>query len=370
MLLAAAGAAGLGFVSFAPNRILSGRPIPLWEAVGAVTLTVCGAMALTLAISVVGARQRWSDWLALAVALAALIGLPVVAGQAASGLVDGSPARVSLGAGFWTLLLAAALLGVDALQRLSLPLWLRSAVVIVSPLALLAAGIAGIFDDLSLAREYANRRDAFLGELGRHVILVAAAVATAALIGMPLGIAARARPRLGSSLFAVLNLLQTVPSIALFGLLIGPLSLLANSLPILQTLGLRGIGIAPALIALVLYSLLPVVRNTQAGLAAVPAAVVEAARGMGMARAQILWRVELPLAWPVLLAGLRVVTVQAIGLAVVAALIGAGGLGTFVFQGLGQNAVDLVLLGALATIAVALIADFSFQLLIAMAERT
>lgn len=368
MLLAAAGTAGFGFVSFAPNRILSGRPIPLWEAVGPLALGLCIAAAALLALASIRPR-RWSHWLSLAVALAAFTGLPVAAGSAASALVDGSPARVALGGGFWILLFAAALLAIDALQRLALPLWLRSIVVVAPPLALLAAGIGGNFDDLSLAREYANRRDMFRGELGRHLVLVGVAVGLAALVGMPLGLVARARPRLGRGLDAVLNLLQTVPSIALFGLLIGPLSMLASSLPILQTLGLRGIGIAPALIALVLYSLLPVVRNTQAGLAAVPTAVVDAARGMGMGPAQILWRVELPLAWPVLLAGLRVVTVQAIGLAVVAALIGAGGLGTFVFQGLGQNAVDLVLLGALATIAVALIADFGFQLLIATAGR-
>lgn len=369
MLLGCAGAAGLGFVGFAPNRILSGRPIPLWEALGPATLTVCAGMGLMLAACVAMPRKRWADWLALAVALAACIGLPIAAGQAASALVDGSPARVALGGGFWVLYFAAALLAVDAAQRLRLPLSLRSALAVAPALALLAAGTVGAFDDLSLAREYANRREAFLDELGRHVVLVAAAVGLATLIGVPLGLVARARPRWGGGLFAVLSLLQTLPSIALFGLLIGPLSWLAASLPALQAMDVRGIGIAPALIALVLYSLLPVARNTRSGLAAVPAGAVEAARGMGMRPAQILWRVEVPLAWPVLLAGLRLVTVQAIGLAVVAALIGAGGLGTFVFQGLGQNAVDLVLLGALATIVVALAADLGFQLLIAAAGR-
>jgi osmoprotectant transport system permease protein len=170
-------------------------------------------------------------------------------------------------------------------------------------------------------------------------------------------------------LFAILNLLQTVPSIALFGLLIVPLSALATAMPALGRLGIGGIGVAPAVIALVLYALLPVVRSTVAGISGVAAALIDAARGMGMTRHQRFWRVELPLAAPVLLAGLRIVTVQAIGLAVVAALIGAGGLGSFVFEGLGQYAADLVLLGALPAIVLALAADFLLQIVASLLRR-
>jgi osmoprotectant transport system permease protein len=160
-----------------------------------------------------------------------------------------------------------------------------------------------------------------------------------------------------------------VPSIALFGLLLVPLSALAAAFPGLAALGIGGIGMAPAIIALILYSLLPVVRNGVAGLAGVDAGVIDAARGMGMSRRQLFWQVELPLAMPLLLAGLRIVIVQAIGLAVVAALIGAGGLGTFVFEGLGQYAADLVLLGALPAIGLALAADFLLQSLAAIFRR-
>jgi osmoprotectant transport system permease protein len=166
----------------------------------------------------------------------------------------------------------------------------------------------------------------------------------------------------------VLNLLQTIPSIALFGLLIAPLAALAAAWPALAAAGIGGIGPAPAIIALVLYALLPVVRNTVAGLESVDRAALEAARGMGMTRRQLLWRIELPLALPLLLAGLRIVVVQAIGLAVVAALIGAGGLGSFVFAGLGQYATGLVLLGALPAIGLALAADFLLQLLATLAR--
>jgi osmoprotectant transport system permease protein len=170
-------------------------------------------------------------------------------------------------------------------------------------------------------------------------------------------------------IYATLNAVQTVPSIALFGLLVAPLAALAAWAPALGALGIHGVGPAPALIALVLYALLPVVRNTAAGFAGVDPAVIEAGRGMGLTARQIFRQIELPLALPVLLAGLRIVTVQAIGLAVVAALIGAGGLGTFVFEGLGQYAVDLVLLGALPAIFLALAADFILQTLSAVLRR-
>jgi osmoprotectant transport system permease protein len=144
------------------------------------------------------------------------------------------------------------------------------------------------------------------------------------------------------------------------------LSALAAALPWLAALGVGGIGPAPAIIALVLYALLPIVRNTTIGLAGIDPAIVDAAAGMGLTQRQVFWRIELPLALPVLLAGLRIVIVQTIGLAVVAALIGAGGLGTFVFEGLGQYAIDLVLLGALPAIFMALAADFVLQMVSAL----
>ncbi len=293
------------------------------------------------------------------------------AGHAAGTLAAGAgPAtRISLGGAFWLIAGCAALAVVDALQRLGAGPARRvlAVVAIGGGIAVLAA--AGVFDELSIVREYAGRRQLFAEALLRHVALVAGSVGPALAIGFPLGIAAVRVPRVQGPLFAVLNMLQTVPSIALFGLLIVPLSALATAVPRLAALGVGGIGPAPAIIALVLYALLPIVRNTAVGLAGVDPSVIDAARGMGLTSHQLFWRIELPLALPVLLAGLRIVIVQTIGLAVVAALIGAGGLGTFVFEGLGQYALDLVLLGALPAIFLALAADFVLQTLAAMRPR-
>jgi osmoprotectant transport system permease protein len=164
-------------------------------------------------------------------------------------------------------------------------------------------------------------------------------------------------------------LIQTIPSIALFGLLMAPLSELAALVPALGRLGISGIGLAPATVALTLYAILPVTRNMAEGLAGVPAATLDAARGMGLTVRQIFWQVELPLALPVILSGVRITLVQTIGLAAVTALIGAGGLGALMFQGVFANAGNLVLLGAVPIVLLALTLDALFRLLAALAQR-
>jgi osmoprotectant transport system permease protein len=176
-------------------------------------------------------------------------------------------------------------------------------------------------------------------------------------------------PRWRGPVLGVLNVLQTIPSLALFGIMIPVFGWIAATLPGAAQLGISGIGTFPALVALFLYSLLPVVSNTLAGLSGVPAATREAALGLGMTRVQVLSQVLVPLALPVLLAAVRIVLVQNIGLAVIAGLIGGGGFGTFVFQCLNQTAMDLVLLGALPTIALALVAGIALDLLVQAARR-
>ena len=368
VIVAAAAVATSGFLGYAPNRLVSGRPIALWEAVngplgGAVALL--GAALLALCFM---RPDKTILYVEASLAAAVLLVALVAAGEAASGLAQGAKpaARISLGGAFWVLAACAALAVIDALQRLGAGVAMQVFAVGVVTVGVCGLAAAGAFDALSLAREYATRRGIFAEAVVRHMALVAGSVGPAIAIGFPLGVAAVRKPSLQGSLFAVLNMLQTIPSIALFGLLIIPLAALAAAVPPLEALGVGGIGVAPAIVALVLYALLPIVRNTVAGLSGVDAAVIDAARGMGLTSRQIFRRVELPSALPVFLAGLRIVTVQAIGLAVVAALIGAGGLGTFVFQGLGQYAVDLVLLGAVPAILLALAANFVLQTLSAV----
>jgi osmoprotectant transport system permease protein len=361
-----------GFVGEAANRLVSGRPVPLWAAAGTVPTAGIAVLGAALAAACL-IRPSRALYCAVAMFAAALLLLvPAAAGEAAASLLaqGASPAtRISLGPAFWVIGACAALAVGDALQRLRAGIIVQMVAVAGLASGLLLMAASGTFDALSLAREYEIHRQVFADAMARHMTLVGASVGAAAAIGFPLGVAVARRPGLQGPVFAVLNILQTIPSIALFGLLIVPLSALVAAVPRLATFGVGGIGVTPAIIALVLYALLPVVRNTSVGLTGVDSAAIEAGRGMGMRPGQIFREIELPLALPVLLAGLRIVTVQAIGLAVVAALIGAGGLGAFVFEGLGQYAVDLVLLGALPAIFLALGADFMLQILTAMLHR-
>ncbi len=371
VIFAAAAIASAGFVGYAPNRLVSSRPIPLWAAAGAVPTAGIVAFGAALSAACFIRPSKPLHYFVGFSGIALLLLALAAAGQAASVLAaNAKPAsRISLGAAFWALAACSALVVVDALQRLGAGVAMQLLAVIATGSGVLLLAAGGTFDALSIAREYGSRHQAFADALVRHVSLVGISVGAAVAIGFPLGVAAARNPRWQGPLFAALNILQTIPSIALFGLLIVPLSALVTAAPALAAVGIGGIGVTPAIIALVLYALLPVVRSTSVGLAGVDRAAVEAGRGMGLSPRQVFWQIELPLALPVLLAGLRIVTVQAIGLAVVAALIGAGGLGTFVFEGLGQFAVDLVLLGALPAIFLALSADFALQIFSTMLRR-
>ena len=203
-----------------------------------------------------------------------------------------------------------------------------------------------------------------LGWLWAHTWLSVVPVLAGLVISLPLGWLALRYKVLYPPLMTVTGLLYTIPSIALFGLLIAPLAWVAANVPGAAAIGVSGIGFTPAFVALFLYSLLPVVANTVVGLLGVPPDANDAARGMGMTDRQRLFGIELPLAFPVILTGIRIVLVQNIGLATVAALIGGGGFGIFVFQGIGQTALDLVLLGAVPTVLLAFAAAIILDALV------
>jgi osmoprotectant transport system permease protein len=180
---------------------------------------------------------------------------------------------------------------------------------------------------------------------GEHLWLVSVAMLFAVAFGVPLGILLTRRPKLKSLILGSTNIVQTIPSLALFGLL----------LP-LPWLGARADRLA--IFALALYALLPVVRNTYVGITGISEPVREAAVAMGLTSRQLLWLVELPLASPVILAGIRVATVITIGVATIAAAIGAGGLGEFIFRGIAMVDNGVILAGAIPAALMALLADF------------
>jgi osmoprotectant transport system permease protein len=355
---------GGDFLLFKANRLAAGQGAGLgaspWAGLALLLWAVLFAGSLCRTV-------RWKKVSAWSGVLLLLL-LLLLAGLLSSVLLDGQPdfARVSLGSGFWGALFGLFIALVHAVKtlpgrelRLLVPLTLGAG------MALLLN--AGTLDSLSLAQEYAAKQDRFSGELLTHLKITFLAVGASAFIGFPLGLLLVRRSRLHRTVFSFLNTVQTIPSLALFGLLIAPLAALSAHSALLRELGITGIGWAPAVIALTLYALLPVVRNTFVGFRSLDQDTLQAGRGMGMTGLQLFFTVELPLAAPLLLNGIRISGVQTVGNTAVAALIGAGGLGVFIFQGLGQGATDLILLGALPTVLLAVLFDLLLQGVIAVA---
>ncbi|MGE5144497.1 MAG: ABC transporter permease [Acidobacteriota bacterium] len=197
---------------------------------------------------------------------------------------------------------------------------------------------------MNLVRFYLDNAREVAGLVGQHLVLVLVSTVIAVALGVPLGILLTRRPAWRGPVLGLANVFQTIPSLALFGFLI-PLPFLG------------GIGARTAIVALVVYALLPIVRNTYVGISGIDPAVREAARGMGMTDGELLRLVELPLSAGVILAGIRVATVVAVGTATIAAAIGAGGLGVYIFRGVAVVDNTLILAGAVPAALLALGAD-------------
>ncbi|BBI62191.1 osmoprotectant uptake system permease [Vreelandella sulfidaeris] len=290
-------------VSMAPNRIVLGTGYGALEAFG-----WPGALLATLLLSSI-AILAWQPsirhYRALLAAVLLLMALMPVGLIASSYLLidpELPQARLGLGAAYWVVLFVLLLCLIEIRLRLHLSrLWPT----------LLLCGVALVWwlcaafwlDSLALVQEFRARDQQFLRAIGQHMALVGIAVSSSVLVGLVLAMLMRRYARLQKAAFSVLNFLQTIPSLALFGLLLAPLAWLAENVPFLDQLGVSGIGTTPALIALIAYSLLPMVRNTYIALEEVSPNTLEAAKGMGMRAGQRFWQVRLPLALPVLLEG-------------------------------------------------------------------
>jgi len=348
-----------GWLTLKPSRVAAGTSFGLWESAGwPVMLTMAGLWVTCLVLSLVAGKTVRN------VSLGTIANLIVVVTFVTVGWTSGrlletqdAIARVSLGAGFWLTLGGAYVVVFSARQGLQERRLWRYLVSLTGAVVFIVLLSTGWFDQLSVMQEFSGRQERFLQELRKHVLLFVSSVSVGTFFGILLGIWATRSRRAERPIFFLANITQTVPSLALFGLLIAPLSALSFAVPWLRDIGIRGVGVTPAVIALVIYSLLPIVRNTYVGLRQVDVAAIDAGLGMGMTRAQVFRRIEVPLAAPLVLEGIRTASVQSVGLTTVAALIGAGGLGWFIFRGVGQQAPDLILVGAIPIIFMALLVD-------------
>ena len=208
------------------------------------------------------------------------------------------------------------------------------------------------------AWEFATRRPELLAEWAlAHLWIIFVAIIAAVILGVTLGvyITGKGREQTADTVLDLAEIVMTIPSLALFGLLMF----------LLSTIGLKAIGFLPAVIALIIYGQLPILRNTHTAIRSVSPAMIEAGRGMGMNERQILFKIKLPLAVPVIMAGLRNAIVLIIGIAAIAALIGAGGLGAPIFRGLRNARMDLIIIGGISVSIMALLVDG----LMALVER-
>ncbi|MCL6632961.1 MAG: ABC transporter permease [Alicyclobacillus herbarius] len=195
---------------------------------------------------------------------------------------------------------------------------------------------------MSVWQIFLNQWPEVVSKTGQHLYLSLVAVVIACVVSVPLGIFLTRHKRLATPIITVVSIIQTIPSLALLGFMIP----------------LFGIGTTPALIALTLYALLPIVRNTYTGILEVDASLIEAGHGMGMTRRQILWMVELPLARSVIMAGVRTAAVLTIGVATLATFIGAGGLGDLIIRGIDMIDTPMILAGAIPAAVLAILFDY------------
>ena len=352
------------FVSFRPNRIVEGETLSAvaafggWGWMAVVLWLVAGLLFLVL-------RPGWPRWagdllgvgrglLATAVLLLLLV---LAGGQAAEFAAGQGPtARTSFSWGFYLFLFAFYLVLHATVAGTSV--WWGRVVVWAAPLAgVVVLGATGVLAELGIVREWTLARDTFGRELARHLFYALGATIGAVIVGIPLGILAARRRKAETVIMGALNLGQVLPVLAFVGIMIPVLGGLSDRFTPLKTLGISGIGWAPVMVVLFIYALFPVTRNTMVAIRQLDPAVIDTARGMGMSRRRALREVELPLALPVVLAGVRIALVQSTAGAIIAAFVGGGGLGTIMFMGLEQTSMDLVLVGVIPIAALALVFD-------------
>jgi len=345
------------FLSFRPNRVVDGITA---SAIGSFGTTGWLLVALWVAVAIL-ALLPGSRTLTLVRGLLGHAGLGIVlassgAAAAAYAVGEGTVARTSFGWSFYVMMFGLFLVQYSA--SASIGSFAGRAILVWSAVAVVVAlTLSGALAELGIVREWLLARDTFAREFRTHLAYAVGATAGAVVLGIPLGVLSARSRKAETPIMGALNLGQVFPALAFIGIMMPVLGALADRVPLLKALGVAGIGWAPVFIVLLVWALFPVVRNTLVAIRQLDPSVLDAARGMGMSRRRMLFEVELPLAFPIVLAGIRIALVQSTSGAILAAFVGGGGLGTVMFFGLEQTSMDLVLVGVLPIVALALVFD-------------
>jgi osmoprotectant transport system permease protein len=349
------------FLSFRPNRVLDGVQVGAIDAFGVVAW-------VAIALWVAGAGLAFIEPGRFLGPVRGLLGTAIVtvllaeSGAAAMEFAStqGTAARTSFSASFYYVLVAFFLVEYAAVR--DAPGIIGRSVIVLGAIGAIVALVAsGALSELGIVREFQLTSDTFARELRRYMFYALGSTAIATVIGIPLGIWSANSASARVPIMNALNIGQVFPALAFIGIMMPVLSGLANTFPFLRDFGIAGIGWAPVFIVLVIYALFPITRNTLVAIKQLDPGVLDAARGMGMAKRRSLWEVELPLAFPVVLAGIRIALVQNTAGSILAALVGGGGLGAIVFFGLEQTSMDLVLVGVVPIVAMAFIFDSALR---------
>lgn len=338
------------------NRISQGVSYSSFKFFGALGIIILSMWVILFLLSFSIKRYRNNIIFIITVILTIVLFylIQLKSGQYTTGV---DSARISFSSGFYIQVFCIYLIFSTYTQKIKNHKYIKAVGFISIFIALSYFLSTGSFDSLSLIKEYKIKKTQFNENLRIHALLTFASVVTGAVIAIPLGFLAYSKKNYEDKIMVFLSIIETIPSISLFGILLVPLSRLGN-LPLFDFIGVSGIGWAPAYVALTLYTLLPIGRNTLTGFYSVDRNVIEAAKGMGMSKSKILKKIELPLAFPVIFAGIRIAFIQTIGGAVLAGLVGGGGMGSFVFLGLGEASPDLILLGALPIVFFTILIDY------------
>jgi len=363
------------FLEHRPNRVQSGLGVSALEAFGDAGWLLFGAwISLALLVALPAFFSPSGRTAALVAALLAASIVPVsllLASYSAEGHIaaTGDLARTSLGVSFWLYVFAVYLVLRSSVSRIT-HRWLRAGISLLAPVAVIVLAATGALGNLSIMIEYTRFERAFWENFQQHVAYTLGATGVALLAGVALGVLAAKRARAEAVIFGTLNVAQVMPALAFVGLIMPPMGWLADNIVLAREIGVAGIGWAPVFLVLVMYALYPITRNTYAAIRALDKGIIDAARGMGMDSRRRLLSIELPLAAPVVMAGIRIALVQTAAGAIMAALVGGGGLGRIVFYGLEQTAEDLVVLGVIAIVGLGLALDVTLRFFIAILDRT
>lgn len=348
----------LTYASFRPNRIQSGTEISSKELFGNNYYVLLILSLIILAVVYLSKKDKRFTAVSgiSAVIFVFLLILFLGAASRVEAFIAVPTGRLSLGGGIWL-----SLTGIFMVIRGNFGGYEKSnsrRLLYLTIFLIIALFLAtGYLNELSIMKEFSNRRDTFFDQIGRHFLLAISSVLLAIMIGVPLAILIYKSRKPHNTILFIINLGQTIPTLSLLGLIMVILAFASEKSGFLNSLGIRGIGFAPAFIVLVIYALFPIVHNTISGLKMVDEDIIQAASGMGMKSSQTLIKVELPSSFPVVLGGIRTAFTQSIGNTILAGLIGGGGLGSIIFLGLAQSAPDLILLGVIPLLAAAFLLD-------------